>query len=154
MRQPYIQRERDLPQGPSSSVALADILASCLLWRIRHTHGVTPVAYVDDINFCANSYGTFQRVAEEVMLFSKSFALDIADRKTVVCQTAIHCGCAYVGTLSSLGAQCLLDQSSPLPLTRNWQVSRIQEVTLRHLPAHVYIKASAISKEPCTCSPT
>ena len=78
---PMETHSRGLPQGVSTSVALAEIMVSVLLRKILRVAVIDIVSYVDDVNVLANSEAVLAYVWGLVVSFAKDFRLDLALQK-------------------------------------------------------------------------
>ena len=110
---PTFSRERGLPQGMASSVAMAELCVAIILWRIQRAVATAVVAYVDDLNFIAQSRRDLVRILELVEEFTVDFGLVIARHKTFLWGTNIPAlkelgeewNLSVTTTLTSLGVE-------------------------------------------------
>ena len=105
---------RGLPQGMSTSVLLAELAISPLLWRItRSNRDAIVCAYVDDLNLLLESRDEMLRVVDMLREFESDFALRVSQLKTRVWATSsqeephiVHAtGCDSTAVLDALGGQ-------------------------------------------------
>ena len=76
---------RGLPQGMATSMLLAELAISPVLWRItRSLPEVTVCAYVDDLNLHTRDKGHLLRVVGMLRDFEEHFSLSLAQAKTRV----------------------------------------------------------------------
>ena len=105
---------RGLPQGMSTSVLLAELSVSPLLWRVsRGLPGVSIWAYVDDLNMIACQREELDRVVGYLREFEDDFSLSLSVAKTKVWSSeanlndtlALQTGFGATDVLEALGAQ-------------------------------------------------
>ena len=148
---PSFRRTKGLPQGMASSVALAEICVSVLLWRIHHSVRLQMIAYVDDLNFISRSRDDLCRVLQLVHEFAEDFHLVLSRTKTKLWGTratelqevATEWGLEVTTCLESLGVQWGLSPSSRPNYTK--EKARIHEAAermrrLAHLPVQILEK--------------
>ena len=76
---------RGLPQGMASSVLLAEVAISPLLWRLSlHDSTLSMWSYVDDLNLCADSVPKLLEAWAYIQEFAVDFCLSIATHKCSV----------------------------------------------------------------------
>ena len=153
---PSFRRGKGLPQGMATSVAMAEVCVSVLLWRIQHAAAIQMVAYVDDLNFIASCREDLRRVLALVEEFTIDFHLVLSRQKTCLwgtCMTGLQemgreWGLTVATCLECLGAEWGLLPSSKPGYAK--EMARLKEASermrrLAHLPLPLIEKAKVLA---------
>ena len=150
---PWECRERGLPQGLASSVALSELFLAVL---IRRLHGCVPIdsiTYVDDVNVIAHSAECLEKALGIIWQFCADFFLTLSLDKTSLWGTdddtlrdmAHRWGIQHKTTITILGTDWGLKPSESL--THEKEMARIAECKnrlkrLQHLSAPIWTKST------------
>ena len=77
---PLRQRSRGLPQGLSTSVALAELVVSVYLWKVRKIALVETVGYIDDLHVLASSASELRKALALLLAFSSDLGLPRSEK--------------------------------------------------------------------------
>ena len=117
---PWESRERGLPQGLASSVALSELFLCVLLRRLHACVKLQSVTYVDDVNIITDSAADLERAMNLIWQFCFDFFLTISSDKTCLWGThdnelrhmADTWGVQHRTTVEIMGAEWGLKPSS------------------------------------------
>ena len=154
-----MHHQRGLPQGMASSVLLAEVAISPLLWKIEAAmrgRDMAMIAYVDDLNFITTSRMDLERVLGLLLEFSEHFALDLAKEKTKIWATDPSCalqiasswGLGITDSPSALGAQWPVHKKASPSFSKECERIRQADrriLRLRHLPSPLATKLELAS---------
>ena len=154
--------DRGLPQGLASSVLMAELAISPLMWRIerslspdQHRHTMK-AAYVDDLNVVCGDLPTLQRVLTILIQFERDFGLHLALNKTKLWSSqprslaslSRDTGMTIASVVDVLGGQWVVNKGSVADHPR--ETARIRDLEKRlsriqHLQCKLCVKIDAIS---------
>ena len=155
---PLTRKGRGLPQGLSTSVALAELTVSTLLWKLEKTTLVESIGYMDDIHIATHCREQMVKAIWVLRQFVCDLCLTLAQGKTVLWGTervglqelSRDTGFPIATHLASMGYEWdfRLPGQEEGP-KREKLSSRLDTLMLRlrrltHLPAKLGVKGTAI----------
>ena len=137
-------------------MALAEIFISCLLRRLAWLAQVEVIAYVDDINFLADSPEELNKAIDCLYQFAHDFYLMVSSDKSCLwgsdheaLQVIGHTwGLRVSDKLDSMGMEWLLESGvKPDYVKESLRIQEVKErlARMQHLPASIAVKAATIS---------
>ena len=152
---PLRKPSRGMPQGLASSVVLAELFLSLVLWKISYLPTSTMVSYVDDLNIACHDAHTLCLVIMILKQFAADFCVVISSDKTVVWGTdevelrriAEAHDLSYADIAPALGMEW--STSAQAQPTYSEEIGRIEELKQRlkrvpHLPSPLHVRIQAV----------
>ena len=133
-----IVNSRGLLQGMASSVLLAEVAISPLLWRLSlHDPTLSMWSYVDDLNLCADSIPKLLEAWAYIQEFALDFSVSIARHKCSVwtnskrqrMEVQQETGLQVTDSFQALGGEWALTRSAKLTYPK--EMKRLQECMKR-----------------------